>query len=339
MKEVRCAVIGCGVIGPVHAEALSRSERAHLAATVDVVPERARDLAMKYGAENWYDDYAEVLKRDDIDAVSICTPHYLHVPMIVDAARYGKHILVEKPLAMDSIGATMAIEACRDAGVCLAVCFQNRLNPATVAVKSAIDQEILGKLVGITGNVSWYRPDDYYAGSPWRGRWATEGGGVLINQAIHTLDLLLYLAGDVYSWSAILDRLGHSGIEVEDVASISMKFSSGAVGSLFATTCSHPGLDVRIEVTGTNGSALIEGEKLTRFETMTGETCSVNCEDNAEFAAVAKSYYGSSHHKLIEDFLDSVINHRLPLVAGEEGRRSIDLLDAIYREYRQQSAK
>lgn len=334
MKEVRCAVVGCGVIGPVHAEAISKSSLARLVATVDIVPERARSLAQKYGAESWYDDYSEVLKRDDIDAVFICTPHYLHVPMIIEAAKHGKHVLVEKPLAIDSAGASTAIQACKEAGVCLEVCFQNRFNPATVALKHAIDQGTLGKLIYVTGSVNWYRRDDYYASSPWRGRWETEGGGVLINQAIHTLDLLLYFAGDVISWSATLDRLGHSNIEVEDVASIAMRFSSGAVGNLFATTCAYPGSDVRIEVAGTKGSALIEGSKLTRFETITGDTCKADDENDKPIAA-AKSYYGNSHARLIEDFLESIINRRPPAITGEEGKRSIDLLDAIYREYRQ----
>lgn len=338
MKKVRCAVVGCGVIGPVHAEALSRSERAQLVATVDIVPERARTLAEKYKAESWYDDYTKVLERSDIDAVFICTPHYLHSPMVVDAARHGKHVLVEKPLATDSATASMAVTACKEAGVRLAVCFQNRFNPATSAVKRAIERGVLGDLISVTGNVSWYRPEEYYTESLWRGRWETEGGGVLINQAIHTLDLLLYFAGDVRSFSATLDRLGHSSVEVEDVASISMKFSSGAIGNFFASTCSYPGFDVRIEVTGTNGSAVIEGDKLTYFKTITGDTYSLE-EEDSDLVTAAKSYYGSSHPRLIEDFLDSVINDRAPLVTGEEGKRSIDLLDAIYREYRQQCAK
>lgn len=332
MREVRCAVVGCGVIGPVHAEALSKSERARLVATVDIIPDRARDLAQRFGAESWYDDYARVLERDDIDAVSICTPHYLHVPMVVEAARHGKHVLVEKPISMDSAGASAAIDACRKAGVRLAVCFQNRLNRATVAVKQAIDDGTLGDIICATGNVSWYRSDQYYSDSPWRGRWATEGGGVLINQAIHTLDLLLYLVGDPVSWAAELATVGHQQLEVEDVAAISLRFANGAVGSLFATTCSYPGYDVRIEITGTKGSALIEGEKLIRLQTMSGDTCSVDA-DNSLQTESGKSYYGSSHRRLIEDFLSAVLEDRPPFVTGEEGRRSIDLLDAIYRAY------
>ena len=335
MKEIRCAVVGCGVVGPVHADALSKSRRARLVATVDTVAERARDAAQRFGAECWCDDYRKVIERDDIDAVFICTPHYLHVPMIIDAARHGKHVLVEKPLAMDSESAAAALDACRRAGVRLAVCLQNRMNPVTVALKDAIDRGILGKIVCATGEVSWYRSDAYYADSPWRGRWETEGGGVLINQAIHTLDLFLHMVGDVESVSATLARVGHSAIEVEDVASVSFRFAGGAVGNLFATTCSYPGSDVRIEVVGTRGSALIEGDKLARFSSIDGETLVVQ-DDSCGSTELSKSYYGSSHRRLIEDFLEAVCENRAPFVTGEEGKRSVDVVDAIYREYRRQ---
>ncbi len=334
MKEIGCAVVGCGTIGPVHAETLSKSTRGRLIATVDVVAERARDLAQRYGAECWYDDYQKVLERDDVDAVFICTPHYLHVPMVIDAARHGKHVLVEKPMAMDSDSAAMAIDACRRAGVRLAVCLQNRMNPVTVALRNAIDGGVLGTILCASGEVSWYRSDEYYADSPWRGRWETEGGGVLINQAIHTLDLLLHLAGDVESVSATLATIGHKAIEVEDVASISMRFAGGAVGNLFATTCSYPGSDVRIEIVGTRGSALIEADALARFSSVNGEVLAV--EGDRSESLVAKPYYGASHRKLIEDFLEAVIENRPPFVTGEEGKRSIDVLDTIYREFRRQ---
>jgi UDP-N-acetyl-2-amino-2-deoxyglucuronate dehydrogenase len=336
MNEIGCAVVGCGAVGPVHAEALSKSRRARFMATVDVAAERARDVAQKFGAECWYDDYRKVLEREDIDAVLICTPHYLHVPMIIDAAKHGKHVLVEKPLAIDSDSAAMALDACRRAGVCLAVCLQNRMNPVTVALRSAIDRGVLGKILCVTGEVCWYRSDEYYADSPWRGRWETEGGGVLINQAIHTLDLMLHLTGDVESVSATLATVGHSAIEVEDVASVSMRFVGGAIGNLFATTCSYPGSDVRIEVVGSKGSALIEADALARFSSINGETLVV--EDDRYGSLMAKPYYGMSHRTLIEDFLEAVAENRPPYVTGEEGKRSIDVLDTIYREYRRQKA-
>lgn len=334
MGKIRCALVGCGVIGPVHAEALSKSAGARLVAAVDTVPERARDVAQEFGAECWYDDYSKVLERADIDAVLICTPHHLHVPMVIDAARHGKHVLVEKPLAIDSEGAAMALEACRQAGVRLAVCLQNRLNPSTVAVKNAIAKGVLGKIACVMGMVSWYRSPEYYAGSPWRGRWDTEGGGVLINQAIHTLDLLLHLAGDVHSVSAELGTFAHPDIEVEDAAAISIGFTSGAVGSFYATTCSYPGSDARIEVVGTEGSALIDGDELVRFSTLTGQTCDVH-GDCDERSSLAKPYYGASHRRLIEDFIAAVREDRSPYVTGKEGKRSVDVLDAIYRKHRQ----
>ena len=332
MRRVRCAVIGCGVIGPVHGAVLSALDTAELVACCDIIPERAQAFAERFGVPDWYTDASKIFERDDIDSVSICTPHYLHVPMTVDAARAGKHVMTEKPMAMNSQEATDAIMACREAGVKFAVCFQNRFNPATQQAKAAIEQGLLGDIVSIHGTCEWYRAPEYYDDSPWRGKWSTEGGGVLINQAIHTLDLVLYLGGKVSGVMASVGTLGHPTIEVEDVASIVLRYSSGAIGSFYATNCAYPSKDVSVDVIGTRGSITIEGQEIAAFETMDGaELPAIPVNGFSGSDAVGKAYYGSSHGLAIEDYIQAILEDRDPMITGEEGRKAIDVLSAIYR--------
>ena len=337
-NRVRCAVIGCGTIAAVHARILSALETADLVACCDIIPERATALAGDLGIPRWTTDYAEILADPEIDSVTICTPHYLHAPMIIAAAEAGKHVLVEKPMAMDGASAAEAVAACRAAGVRLGVCLQNRRNAATVQVKRAIEEGLLGRLLMLSGQVLWYRGEEYYTESTWRGRWATEGGGALINQAIHTLDLMTYLGSDVRTVSARMGTLGHRTIEVEDAVSAVLEYESGALGSFAAATCAYPGSDVRLEVMGSEGSALIVGQELVRFQTRDGrEAPAVDASSNGQHVAAGKDYYGSSHGLVVEDFVDAVREDRDPLITGEEGQRSIELLEAIYTSARTHS--
>lgn len=330
--KVRCVVVGCGVIGAVHAGLLSEMAHAELVACCDIIPERAAEFSRRFGIPRVTTDYAELLADPGVDSVTICTPHYLHSPMVVEAARAGKHVLVEKPLATDAAGARQAVAACRQHGVRLGVCLQNRMNPASVQVLRAIERGLLGRVLLVTGEVLWYRGDEYYTGSPWRGRWATEGGGVLINQAIHTLDLVALFGGGVRSVSARVETLGHDTIEVDDVASVVLDFQPGGVGSFVATTCAFPGSPVRIEVLGTLGSAAIVGEELVRFETKDGHNQPPPVDEgNGRLAAHGKDYYGSSHGLVIEDYIAAIREGRDPLITGEEGIKSVEILDAIYK--------
>ena len=333
--RVRCAIVGCGTIAVVHARVLAALPEAELVACCDIIPERAATLADSLGAPKHTADYDDILADPEIDSVTICTPHYLHAPMIVAAAEAGKHVLVEKPLAMDSASAAGAVAACRRAGVRLAVCLQNRLNAATVRVKRAIEEGLLGDLLMLSGQVLWYRGDEYYTESAWRGRWATEGGGVLINQAIHTLDLMTYLGREVRAVSARMGTLGHRTIEVEDAVSAVLEYESGALGTFAAATCAYPGSDVRLEVLGSEGSALIVGQELVRFQTKDGREAPPPPEEaNGQHVAAGKDYYGSSHGLVVADYIAAIREGRDPEITGEDGQASIDLLDAIYTSAR-----
>jgi len=336
MKErVRCAVVGCGVIGEVHAALLAALPDAELVACCDVVPERMADFAARFQIPRQVRDYAELLTAPDIDSVTICTPHYLHAPMVQQAARAGKNVLVEKPLATDAEEAHAAVAACRQQDVRLGVCLQNRLNTATRQVQRALETGMLGDVLVVTGEVLWYRDEEYYTGSPWRGRWATEGGGVLINQAIHTLDLVALFGGPVRTVTARIATLGHASIEVEDVAAAILAYDSGALGTFTATTCAYPGSEVRVTVIGSKGSATIVGQELTQFATRDGCVHPPDVPARpVPLPANGKDYYGSSHGLVIQDFLTAVREGRDPCITGEDGAVSVDLLTAIYASAR-----
>ncbi len=334
-ERVRCAVVGCGVIGEVHAGLLEALPNADLVACCDIIPERTADFARRFHIPRQFQDYADLLADPGIDSVTICTPHYLHAPMVMQAARCGKHVLVEKPLATHSADAHAAVAECRQHGVRLGVCLQNRLNTSTLQVQRALDLGMLGNVLMVTGQVLWYRGEEYYSESPWRGRWATEGGGALINQAIHTLDLVTLLGGAVRSVSARVTTLGHPTIEVEDIVSAVLAFESGALGSLVATTCAVPGSDVRIEVIGSGGSATIIGQELTHFATVNGRNQPPPVQiGRIPVSASGKDYYGSSHGLVIQDYITAIQEGRDPYITGEDGAVSVDILSAIYASAR-----
>ncbi len=273
-------------------------------------------------------------KRPDVDAVCLCTPSGHHAEQALLAARAGKHVLVEKPMALSLADADAMIAACRAAGVRLGVALQRRTDPACRALHAAIRAGELGSLVLGTATVPYYRPESYYQSAAWRGTWSLDGGGALINQGIHLVDLLLWLMG------GDAEVVGASGgttrhlIEVEDCIVAALSFSSGARGTIAATTAAAPGFPHRVEIYGSRGGAQIEGDALVRWE---GEAPRLRPEPPAAVAAGAGA--GASpaglgqqgHTLLMQDFVAAIREGREPLVSGEEGRRSLALVLAIYR--------
>ncbi len=267
----------------------------------------------------------ELLAGHKIDVVHICTPHHTHVPLAVEALRHGCHVVLEKPpaISLDDLAALEAAVGASDRS--LGVCFQNRFNLASQQARHLLETGKLEPVRTARAFVTWKRDAAYYGQAAWRGRWATEGGGVLINQAIHTLDLVALFGGGVRSVSARVETLGHDTIEVDDVASVVLDFQPGGVGSFVATTCAFPGSPVRIEVLGTLGSAAIVGEELVRFETKDGHNQPPPVDEgNGRLAAHGKDYYGSSHGLVIEDYIAAIREGRDPLITGEEGIKSVE---------------
>jgi predicted dehydrogenase len=259
MDKLGAAVIGCGGIAQVHLSLLHAMPDADIRAVCDILPERARAARRVYGGAV-FTDYREMLARPDIDVVHICTPHYLHAPMALDALAMGKRVLCEKPIASEVKDALAMIAA--DDGR-LGVVFQNRYNPPSEMARAIIQEGVMGKLLALRGSVQWHREAPYYAESGWRGTWETEGGGVLINQAIHTIDLMLWLGGTPRSVAGAVSTDGlYDTIEVEDTAHFAVRFEDGKRGIFYATNLHVHDAPVELEMTMEKGALLIRGETL-----------------------------------------------------------------------------
>ncbi len=344
---VRFAIIGCGTIAPTHAEAIRALEAqgadVSLVAVCDTVPDRAEKLAQAFGVAKVYDAEADVFAAPDIDAVCVCTPSGLHMTTAIAAMNAGKHVLSEKPMDVSLAVCDRAIAVSDATGRVLSVVSQHRFDPATVAAKAAIDSGALGKIVLANAAVPWFRTQNYYDSGDWRGTWAMDGGGATINQGVHTVDVLLHLAGNVETVSTFYTvGAAHERVEVEDVLTASFRFQSGAIGTFYATTAAYPGFPARIEIFGTEGTAIIEGDALKVLHTKGGgKTTTQTSATHAQLvaqggtaAARAEAVWGDSHRTQIMDFLQAIRTGAMPQISGIEGRRPLYLIDAMYRSAR-----
>lgn len=322
----KTAIIGCGLISQNHLKAMQQVSTAEVYAVCDIDQEKADRVAESYGIKHVYYDYQEMLTNEEIDVVHICTPHYLHCQMAVDSFRAGKHVLCEKPVALTYSNAQLMIEERDKAGKQLAVCFQNRYNEASVYLKKMTESGKFGKLLGARGQVTWNRKPEYYTASNWRGRWDTEGGGVLINQAIHTFDLLQWLTCEMKTVEAdISTKRLKEAIEVEDTVDVYMTGPAGERILFYASNCYVKNAPIELELIYENGSLkLIGNQVLTEIN---GTTQS---HDYSSGAVHGKDYWGSGHGFLIEDFYDCIETGRRFPVSGEEAMVSVKLLEAVY---------
>lgn len=327
MRELRSAVIGCGLISKNHLKALGSLEYANCVAVCDIVREKAELAAKEYGVPKVYTDYKEMLADPEIDVIHICTPHFLHAQMAVDALQAGKHTLCEKPMALTKEDAERMIEARDKAQKQLGICFQNRYNEASVYMKKLLESGKLGKILGARGQVTWNRKPEYYTDSPWRGRWATEGGGVLINQAIHTFDLLQWLTVPIVTVEAgIATRRLKEAIEVEDTVDVYMTGGQGERLLFYASNCYVKNAPVELEIVCEKGSV-----KMTGNVVVTDEDGEITQTDYSSGTVLGKDYWGSGHGFLIQDFYNCIQKGQAFPVSGEEAIVSVKLLDAVYR--------
>jgi len=333
-RPVRFGTAGAGVGGGFVAKALSMLEEDGLASLVvvcDSVQDRAREYAERFGAHKWATNFGEMVRSGEIEAVAISTPHHLHYPMAIEAIDAGVNVLLDKPMAMNVKEVDALIERAKQRSVLLGVMLQNRMADDSLRVKSAVDAGQMGRMVLGEATVKWFRDKDYYSSSPWRGKKATEGGGVLINQAIHTLDLLTWIMGPVKDVAATIGTLYHK-IEVEDTSVASLRFESGALGVIQASTATYPGFPSRLEVNGTEGCAVFEAERLKKLMIERKEE---------PVAPVSQAAMGSwsrpevvlptNHYRVVRDFALSIREGRQPRIDGREGRRSLELIEAIYK--------
>src|ERR687897_687351 len=264
VEKLRFGILGCGVIGPHHAKAIAGLQSAELVAVADVVPELAEELADEHECAH-YASLEEMLSGVDLDAVCVCTPSGMHAEGAITALEAGKDVVIEKPVDVTLEAADRLIEVQRATGGRVAVVSQHRFDAGTQAVHEALAGGEFGRLTSGSADVRWWRSQSYYDSGGWRGTWELDGGGVLINQAIHSIDLLQWLMGPVVEVTAYTGLIAHERIEVEETAVAILKFESGALGTIVATTAAYPGLTARIAVHGDKGSAVIDDDKLVYF--------------------------------------------------------------------------
>lgn len=331
-------IIGCGNIGPVHAAAIAEVKGAKLIGVADVVEKSAQALAGQYGATA-YADYRQMIARKDLDAVCICVPSGLRVDIAVTCAEAGKHILSEKPIEISSKRIDRIIFAANKENVLLGCIFQSRFAEGPQLVKKAIEQGRFGQLVLGNAYIKWFRSQEYYSGSSWRGTWKFDGGGVLMNQGIHQIDLLQWFMGPVKTVRAQMKCIGHKGLEVEDLACAMLEFENGAYGTIEGSTAIWPGCPARVEVHGVNGGATLEDGAIKYWKFKKRQASDSKIEDELKKESVLGSGAGDplaglkieGHRRQIEDFARAIRTGGKPRIDGREGRNAVALIEAIYK--------
>jgi UDP-N-acetyl-2-amino-2-deoxyglucuronate dehydrogenase len=332
-------VVGAGVISSTHAKAIAELPAARLVAVTDVVPERARAFAESYGCDA-EPDLDALLARGDIDVVSVCVPSGLHAEVGVQAAAAGKHLVVEKPIDVTLAAADRLIDAVRAAGVVMTVISQHRFDPGLIELRRLLDSGALGRLVFGEASTKWYRTQAYYDSATWRGTCALDGGA-LMNQGIHYVDLLRWSMGPLAEVTAVCSTQTHE-MEAEDVALATLRFSSGAVGTIVASTAIFPGFAQRLEISGTDGTVVIEnGEIVHRafsaeFPSPGDRGSQVGTGAIGQAAAASASALGvASHAAQIADLMAAINEGRQPLVTAESGRDALEVVCAVYESARE----
>ncbi len=329
---MKIGIVGAGNISETHARAARSIPGVGVAAVHGENRERTERLAAEYGATP-YDDFARFLDHP-LDLVVIGSPSGRHAEQGIAAAQRGLHVLVEKPLDITTERADALIAVADAAGVKLGVIFQDRLHPAVGELKSMVDAGALGKPVMISGRVKWHRPREYYASSRWRGTWALDGGGALINQAIHTVDLVQWLFGPVTRVYGRTATRVHE-IEVEDTAAAVLDFASGAIGTLEAGTSIYPGYARRLEITGSEGTVVLEHDRLERVDLRSGSSGpTAEAGDQNASASSPVVADATAHRRVLEDFIRAIQTGGEPMCNGREGRKSVALVQAVYESAR-----
>lgn len=349
-EKIRTAIIGCGKVGATHAQTFVNLPNSDLVAVCDVLLDRAESYGKRFGVPG-YTDISTMIRETGVRAVSVCTPHPLHAQQIAEAAANGAHVICEKPLAPSLQDCDLAIHACRDANVKLGVISQRRFYPPVKRMVDAIRAGKIGTPILATLQVLGWRSAEYYQMDPWRGKWIEEGGGVMINQTPHQLDLLQWIMGDVDELYGYWDNFNHPTVEIEDTAIAVLRFKSGAVAQFVLSNSQKPGLWGKLHIHGSNGASVgaqIEGGSAfisgvtTKVEapyndiwTVPGEEANLSTwkQEDEDFTdrIDPMSYY---HERQIEDFLAAIREDRDPLITGEDGRKTVEIITAVYRSQR-----
>ncbi len=330
MRKLGFGIIGAGAICPLHLAAIERCEGAELAGVADVSAERARSVGEAHQVP-WHTDYHDLLRDPNVDVVCVLTPSGLRAPVCVDAARAGKHIVAEKPLEVTLDRVDSIIDECDAAGVNLAVIFQLRFLPGVQEVAKAVFEGRLGKPVLGDAYVKWFRSQDYYDSATWRGTWALDGGGALMNQGIHYIDLLQWFLGPTRSVYGHVATLVRERIEVEDTAVACLTFESGALGVIEACTSANVGRPARLELRGEKGTVVLEDGNVVFWDICGEEPFAAPHVDTGSGATHPMAITSVGHEAQIRDMVVAINESRAPVVDGREARKAIEIISAIYK--------
>ncbi|MDR3108111.1 MAG: Gfo/Idh/MocA family oxidoreductase [Planctomycetaceae bacterium] len=328
-------IVGCGMIAGFHAKAI-KDAGGQFVACYDSLIESAERLAGQYGARP-YNDLKTMLADPDVHVITIGTPSGAHLDPAIAAAEAGKHVIVEKPLEITLERCDKIIDACRRNNVKLGTIFPSRFHESSRQLKQAVTANRFGRLTMGDAIVKWYRKQEYYDSGAWRGTWELDGGGALMNQAIHTIDLLLWLMGPVKTITAHAALLAHKNIAVEDTAVATLQFANGALGIIEGSTAVYPGYLKRVEIHGSTGSAVIEEEDIIKWDFA---EATANDAEVREKMLTQKSGGGGAadpaaighhgHALLFRNVLNAIENNTTPDIDGSEGRKSVEVILAIY---------
>ncbi|MBM4040310.1 MAG: Gfo/Idh/MocA family oxidoreductase [Planctomycetes bacterium] len=336
-KEHGFALIGCGAVGAHHVTAISQLRNARLVAVCDTIELSARRFGERAGVP-WYTDYHEMLERDDVDIVNVCTPSGLHMEPALAAMASGKHCVVEKPLeiALDRCDAMIA--AAQKAGVLLGAIFPSRFGAAAQELKKAVDAGRFGRLTLGDAYVRWWREQSYYDSGGWRGTWKLDGGGALINQTIHCVDLIQWYMGPARAVTALSGCLAHERIEADDANVVGVEWASGALGAIQGTTAAWPGFPKKIAISGDAGSAVLEEESLTfwQFRKERPRDAKIRAglvgdKGHGTGASDPMAFSPENHRRQLADFVRALERGTAPLVDGREGRKAVEIILAAYK--------
>ncbi|MFT3787041.1 MAG: Gfo/Idh/MocA family oxidoreductase [Tepidisphaeraceae bacterium] len=350
VAPVRFAVLGCGAIAPTHLGAIQQLGHP-IVAVADVIPDRAKDMAARFKVARVHHSLDTLLADREVDVVCICTPSGMHAEHGVACLRAGKHAIIEKPMEVSLAACDALLKAQKESGKTLSIISQHRFDPATVLAKKLIDSGRLGKIVLANADVRWWRTQAYYDSGDWRGTWRFDGGGATMNQGVHTVDVLQWLAGGVSSVFAHTRTAVHERIEVEDVAVAALTFKNGAVGTLTATTAAYDGYAARIEIFGSEGSILLEGDTVkrillkdgTKFDQQDasehavrvakGGTASVRLDAAIDRPTSAEPEWkwGDAHRAQIADVVHAIQTGEPCLINGQQGRNPVEVILALYQ--------
>lgn len=335
-KKIRFGIIGTGVISYIHAMAIENIPDAELVSVLEPVAKNRDAFLEKYKVRA-YEKMEDFLADPELDAVTIATPSGLHFDTSLPAAKAGKHVLCEKPLDVTPERAQQLIDACREHKVVLAPVFQYRFTPAAKMIKRALAEGRFGKILLANATIKWYRSQEYYDSGAWRGTWKLDGGGVLMNQSIHALDLMMYFAGTPVEVYGHVGTVAHERIEVEDNAAGVVKFDNGAFGVIQASTCCQPGWPLEVEISGTRGTAVTRGTSLVRWdftdkEAIDDEAAQLIADSvNAPSVATDKAAAAKNHQVIIEEMIKAIRTGEGNLIAGESAKLGIELVCGLYK--------